>query len=106
MIESRPSSSVLTLPETGASSSSAPAPRASSASARLAAGDPVVMSTQTLPGRRPARIPSGPSATASSARAFVTMVKTTSAASAVSRGVPRSTSPASTSACAFSGVRL
>ena len=45
MIERRPSSSVLTLPETGASSMRAPSSATCSARARLASGVPVVMST-------------------------------------------------------------
>ncbi len=106
MIESRPSSSVEIEPETGASTMSAPAARVFSASSRLTAGATVDMSTQTPPGARPARMPSGPSATARTAATFVTMEKTTSPAAAAARGLGSRIRPSSTSVTAFSFVRL
>ena len=53
------------------------------------------MSTQILPGARPARIPSGPEATLSSTSSSGSDVKTMSAASATSRGVSRQCRPSS-----------
>src|SRR5579875_3192027 len=60
MMDSRPSSSVETLPDTGASSISAPRSRTRVARARLSAGLTVLMSTYTAPGASPARMPSAP----------------------------------------------
>src|SRR5918911_1073952 len=51
-------------------------------------------------------IPSAPSVTARTAAVFVTIVKTTSAASATSRGLSAHRMPASSSHCAFSSVRF
>ena len=69
-------------------------------------GEAVVESTQIRPCFRPARIPSCPRATASSASVFVTIERITSTCSATSRGVPSRIRPRSTSHCAFSRVRL
>ena len=77
---SLPASSVDTLPDTGASTMSAPFARTFSATSRLTAGLTVLLSTTTLPSRRPARNPSAPSDTASSDFESVTMTKITSAA--------------------------
>ena len=61
-IASSPASSVATLPETGASSISAPASATRSAIPALACGAIVLMSAQTAPGASPAITPSSPSA--------------------------------------------
>ena len=50
IIESLPCSSVMTLPDTGASTMSAPCSRTFAASARLTAGLTVLMSMSSLPG--------------------------------------------------------
>ena len=102
MIVSVPVSASWTLPETGASSIAAPSARARSASAVLASGLTVLMSTQIFPAASPASRPSGPAAIASSAASSVTMLKTTSAVSATSRGVSRQTRPSSSSGAALS----
>ena len=62
-----PASSVLTLPETGASSICAPLARTFSAIRREAAGLTVLMSTSTCSGPSPARTPSAPRTTCSRA---------------------------------------
>jgi len=76
------------------------------ASARLAAGLVVLMSIRSLPGPRPARIPSGPSAMACSAAALVTMEKITSEAWATARGESAQRIPRFTNPSAFARVRL
>ncbi len=106
MIVSVPLSASWTLPETGASSIAAPSARACSASARLAPGLTVLMSTQIFPAVRPARSPSEPAAIVSSAASSVTMLNTTSAVSATSRGVSRQTRPRSSSGSALALVRF
>src|SRR5690348_18325144 len=58
------------------------------------------------PGHRPARIPSGPSVIAARAASSVTMLNTTAAPTAVSRGVSRQSIPCSMSALALALVRL
>src|SRR4051812_1521321 len=105
MIVSDPVWTWGTLPDTGASSIAAPRAFTRSATARLAWGLTVLMSTQSFPAPRPARIPSGPDATLSSTPSSGTEVKTTSAASATSRGVSRQPSPWSTRPCACSRWR-
>ena len=67
-------------------------------------GDAVDVSTQTFPGPRPARIPSGPPVIASSAFVLVTIEKTTSTLGRLA-GVPTD-EPALDEPCAFSRVRL
>ena len=96
MIVSVPDCTWGTLPETGASSMAAPSARTRSASSRLARGLTVLMSTQIFPAARPARIPSGPEATASSTPSSGSEVNTMSAASATSRGVSRHCRPSCT----------
>ena len=54
----------------------------------------------------PASSPSGPSVTARSAAAFVTMVKVTSEAAATAFGESANLMPLSISHCAFERVRL
>ena len=73
---------------------SAPFARTFSATSRLTAGLTVLLSTITLPSRRPARNPSAPSDTASSDFESVTMTKITSAASATALGESRPLHPA------------
>src|SRR5215831_1033353 len=106
MTDSFPSCKVTTLPETGASTMSAPLARTLAASARLTAGLTVLISTNVLPGPRAETSPSGPSATASRAAALVTMAKTTSAAAVTARGESAQRMPLSISHCAFLRVRL
>ena len=64
-----PSCSVITLPETGESTMSAPFSRTLAASARLTVGLTVLMSMKILPALNPASIPSGPSVIAAMAAA-------------------------------------
>src|SRR6266446_1144106 len=92
---------VITLPETGASSMSAPFSRTLLARARLIAGLTVLMSTKILPGPSPASNPSGPSATAASAAELVTIASVMSDAEATSRGEEAQPIPFSISHCAF-----
>src|SRR5271165_566594 len=70
-----PSCRVITLPETGASTMSAPTARTFAASARLTAGLTVLMSINVLPALNPASNPSGPSLIEAIAAALVTMAK-------------------------------
>src|SRR5712691_9926753 len=63
MIVSVPVCTCGTLPDTGASSIAAPRSFTRCARSRLTCGLTVLMSTQTFPAARPARIPSGPDAT-------------------------------------------
>ena len=86
MTDSLPCCSVITLPETGASTMSAPFSRTLAASARLTAGLTVLMSMWNFPVEKPASNPSGPSVIAVRAVAFVTIVKVTSAFWATARG--------------------
>ena len=97
MIVSVPDCTWGTLPDTGASSISAPLARTCSATLRLTRGLTVLTSTQVFPSARPATIPSGPEATSSSTSSFGMDVKTTSTDSATSRGVSRQVSPSSRS---------
>ena len=85
---------------------SPPLARTRSASARLAAGLTVLMSTTILPGPMPSTSPSGPLAAASSAAESVTITKTTSEAAATARGESPHFMPLSSSHCAFALVRL
>ena len=94
------------LPETGASTMSAPFSRTFAASALLTAGLTVLMSMTTLPGASPASRPSGPFATASSAAELVTITKMTSAAWHTAFGVSPNVMPFLTSQSAFDFVRL
>ena len=96
----------MTLPETGASTMSAPFSRTRAARARLTAGLTVLMSTRTLPALNPASMPSGPSNTCSSAAELVTIDSVTSAAAQTARGESAHFMPRSISRCAFDLVRL
>ncbi len=93
------------LPDTGASTMSAPFSRAFAASARLAAGPTVLMSMSSLPAPRPASSPSGPSDAPSSAAVLVTMTKVVSAASHTARGEEAHFPPIATSSGSFAGKR-
>src|SRR5262249_13641784 len=106
MIDALPCSTVVGAPEIGASSILAPSASTSTASVREFAGEPVVMSMRAFPAVSPARMPSGPRVTASSAFVSVTIANTTSARSATSRGESARIIPSSTSHCALSGVRF
>ena len=106
IIDSLPSTSVTTLPDTGESIMSAPFSRTFAAMARLVAGLTVLMSTNTLPALRPAIIPSGPSAMARSASELVTMAMVTSTDWLTARGESAHFMPLSISHCAFARVRL
>ena len=96
----------MTLPETGASIMSAPFSRTFAASARLTSGLTVLMSMWNLPAPMPSSNPSGPSVTAASAAAFVTMVNVTSDAAATALGDSANFMPLSISHCALERVRL
>ena len=106
MTDSFPSCRVITLPDTGASTMSAPFSRTFAARERLTSGLTVLMSTKILPLFSPARIPSGPSAIVPRAAELVTMAKVTSAAAATERGESAHVMPRSISHCAFERVRL
>ena len=84
------------------------APAASTRAARLleTAGLTELMSTYTLPSDNPASTPSGPSVTDRSASLSVTIVNTTSPASAASRGVSAHRIPSAISQSALDRVRL
>src|SRR3984893_7204012 len=84
--ESFPSFSVITLPDTGASTMSPPFSRIFPAISRLNAGLTVLISTNNFPGVVAAIIPSGPFITAPSAAEFVTIEKTTSDSATTARG--------------------
>src|ERR1700730_4695913 len=101
-----PSCRVMTLPDTGESTMSAPRSRTFAARARLTLGLTVLMSRKILPGPRPASIPSEPSAIAEMAAALVTMAKVKSDAEATARGESSHFMPLSISHCAFERVRL
>src|SRR5208282_4674008 len=104
--ESLPCCNVMTLPETGASIMSAPFSRTFAASARLTSGLTVLMSMWNLPAEIPASNPCGPSVTAASAAALVTMVKVTSDATATAWGESANFMPLSINHCALERVRL
>src|SRR5215472_3273278 len=104
--ESLPSCSVITLPETGASTRSLPSARTFAAKSRLTAGLTVLISTKSFPGPAPASIPSGPFITAASATEFVTIEKVTSDASTTARGESAHFIPFFSSHSAFERVRL
>src|ERR671913_195559 len=96
-----PPSTVDTLPETGQSSISAPRARTWAAIALLADGLTVLISRPVWPGPRPARNPSGPSATAFRAAGSVTITNVTPAADATARGESPHPRPLSNSHCAL-----
>jgi hypothetical protein len=96
----------MMLPETGASTISAPFSLTFAATARLTSGLTVLMSMTTLPAESPASRPSGPLVTASSEAEFVTITKMKSAAWQTAFGDPANVIPFSTSQSAFDLVRL
>ena len=85
---------------------SEPFSRTFTARARLTSGLTVLISTRNLPGPIPARSPSTPSVTATSAAALVTMVKVTSDSAATLAGESANFIPLSMSHCALERVRL
>src|ERR1700675_3970389 len=104
--ESFPSCSVITLPDTGASTMSPPFSRIFPAISRLNAGLTVLISTNNFPGVAAAIIPSGPFITAPSAAEFVTIEKITSDSATTARGVSAHFIPFLISHSAFERVRL
>ena len=101
-----PSCNVITLPETGESTMSAPFSRTFEASVRLTVGLTVLISMKVLPALMPASIPSGPSVMAAMAAELVTMAKMKSETLATVRGESAHCIPFSTSHCALDRVRL
>ena len=97
---------VAGLPDTGQSRNLAPVAATRSAIATLASGAIVLMSAHTVPGRRPARMPSGPSAISATAAVFVSIVKRTSTDAASPRGVSAQPMPASRRSWALAFVRF
>ena len=83
-----PLSTVVTLPETGVSMSTAPVARTSSSSPRIVSGATVLVSATTVPGARPATSPSSPPYVERVAASSASDTITTSAAAAASRAVP------------------
>ena len=106
MTESLPCSRVTTLPDTGASTISAPFSRTLAARARLTAGLTVLMSISTFPAPMPASNPSAPYATSSTAEEFVTITKVRSAAWHTARGESAHFMPLSINHCAFDRVAV
>src|SRR5579864_4312763 len=104
--DSFPCCRVMTLPDTGESTMSAPFSRSVAATVRLNSGLTVLISTNNFPRLRAANIPSGPFTIASSAAELVTIANVTSAAAATSRGEFPHFIPRSISHCAFFLVRL
>ena len=102
MIVSFPLSTIVTLPDTGASIMSAPFSRTFAASARLTAGLTVLISMSNFPGPRPASNPFGPSDAPCSAAVLVTMQKVKSAAWQTARPESAHFMPAEMRSCAFS----
>ena len=97
---------MATLPDTGASSIAPPPSAARSDSRRLASGAIVLMSAHTAPRRSPARMPSWPEATSSTAAVSVTIDSTTSASAATAAGVSARRMPIATSGSALAGERF
>src|ERR1700685_1526766 len=104
--DSLPSCSVITLPETGESTMSAPSSRTFVANVRLALGLIVLMSMKIFPAPKPASSPSAPSVIAVTAAVLVTIAKVKSELSATARGESAHFIPLSISRCAFARVRL
>ena len=106
MTMSVPSSAGLRLPRTGASMKLAPRAAASSA-ARRADGTPSVpMSMRRAFSRRAPATPVGPSRTSTNASGLPTIMMTTSAAAAATRGVEARRAPPAVRGAARDGVRL
>src|SRR5437016_1142057 len=104
-ITSCPCSACTVLPETGASSTQTPLPRAASCSRREVRGLTVLMSTIVDPARAAARTPSGSNITCSTAASFVTLENTMSTPAARSRDVAATFAPRCSKGRAFSRLR-
>src|SRR5262245_10644271 len=100
-----PCAAPIAPPETGASTSSTPAPTSSSASRRTIAHELVERSTWTSPRRAPARIPASPRTTDSTSTGPGSEVITTRQRAATSRGLAALRAPASASGRSASGRR-
>ena len=94
------------LPVTGASSSSQPRAAASLASSSIQPTVSVLHSTSTAPRLMPVRAPCSPSQIAREAASSATMLRTTSARAAASRGVAATWAPSAASDLARSGLRF
>src|SRR5438309_1606329 len=101
-----PCSACTVLPETGASSTETPLLRASSCTWREVRGFTVLISITTDPARAPARAPSGPNITCSSAASFATLENTMSTPAASCFGVTATLAPRCSKGRAGSGLRL
>src|SRR2546422_816005 len=104
-ITSCPCSACSVLPETGASSTETPLLRAASCSRRDVSGLTVLMSTSVAPARAPARTPSGPYITCSSAASFVTLENTMSTPAASCPDVAATFAPRCCKGSVLSRVR-
>src|ERR1700730_8956315 len=96
----------MALPETGASTMSAPFSRTFAHTTRLKAGLTVLISISTLPASKPARTPSGPSIMEFKASDVVTIENVKSQAVATSRGEAAHCIPFSIRRSALARVRL
>ncbi|MDT4828418.1 hypothetical protein FQZ97_618020 [compost metagenome] len=99
MIASSPVRARGTPPDTGASTISLPAAATAWASRCVCAGTPELMSTTTLPGRRPANTPWSPPSTCSTMALVGSMVKMMSACAASSAQVAAACPPTSLANC-------
>src|SRR2546425_10585948 len=105
-ITSCPCSACTVLPETGASSTETPLPRAASCSRREVRGFTVLISITVAPARVPASAPSGPNITCSSAASFATLETTMSTPAASSLDVAATFAPRCSKGRVRSGLRL
>ena len=107
MIVSVPSSAFGREPDTGASRNATPSSASRSPIARAAVGAMVDMSIASAPSPSPCTAPCSPSSTSSTSGASGTIVITTEAPSAASRGVAAALAPCSSAKrSAFSFVRV
>ena len=107
MIVSVPSSAFGREPDTGASRNDTPSSASRSPMARAAVGAMVDMSIAKAPSPSPCTAPCSPSNTSSTCGASGTIVITTDAPSAASRGVAAALAPCSSAnRSAFSLVRV
>src|SRR3989449_2261624 len=104
-ITSCPCSACSVLRETGASSPETPVSRPASCSRRDVSGLTVLMSTTVAPARAPARTPSGPYITCSSAASFVTLENTMSTPAASCLDVAATFAPRCCKGSVLSWVR-
>src|SRR3989441_5069890 len=105
-ITSCPCSACTVLPETGASSTETPLPRAASCSRREVRGFTVLISITVAPARAPASAPSGPNIPCSSAASFATLENTMSTPAASCFAVAATFAPRCSQGTVRSGVRL